>query len=86
MKRCYIKAYLEYKTHRKKELNLFLIKSLKKDNFLKTSGLTYGLYKRLFCIITGRARSVHFLFKVARMEIKFLMSVQLLQGVRKSNW
>lgn len=85
MKRCYIKSYLNLKFHQTNELNLYLIKNLKRDNLLRCSGKSYFLLRKNFCIITGRARSVHFLFKIARMELKNLMSLQLLMGIRKAN-
>lgn len=85
MKRCYIKPYKKYKLHLLNEYQLFILKNLKKDKILKTIGVSYSILLTKFCIFTGRSHSINGLFKTARMELKRLMSIGLLHGVRKSS-
>lgn len=85
MKRCYLKSFKSLSLHKKLELNSYLVKNLKRDGFLAHSGRPYLLFDRNYCVLTGRPRSIHFLFKVARMELKKLLSFRMLVGVRKAS-
>ena len=85
MKQSYIKAYKTYKKIKKQELNLFLFKVFKKDNFINIHNLQYKLNVKNCCITTGRARSVNRYFKISRMGLKDMIITQRLHGVRKAS-
>lgn len=87
MKRCYYNNYKKYKNNKKKELFVFISKSLfidfKKHNIEQP--LYFNSYKNR-CILGTSSRSCYNNLKLNRNEIKYLFNNNQLIGFQKANF
>jgi len=85
------------KKYNKQEVGYYILKALKKNECLDKS-IGYSIQKRLEmnknllvkvqnrCLVTGRKHGIVKKLKKTRMEVKRILDLQMLEGLKKIVW